>query len=81
MTTHKADKMSLHDMAVRLCEGGHVWIDGHYVGAKEVPNDVTPCDECGMDSVCHFGSPMCHLCKECDWYTNTPHLLYFAHER
>ena len=81
MTTGKANKMSLHDMAVRLCEGGHVWIDGHYVGAKELPNDVWPCEECKMDSVCDLGEPMCDLCHECDWYTNTPHLLYFANER
>lgn len=81
MTTGKANKMSLHDKAVRLCEGGHVWIQGHYVGAKELPKDVFPCEECKMDSLCHFGDPMFNLCHECDEYTNTPHLLHFACER
>ena len=81
MTTHKADKMSLHDKAVRLCEGGRVRIAGHYVGAKELPNDVFPCDECKMDCLCHSGEPMCDLCHECDEYTNTPHMLHFAYEQ
>lgn len=81
MTTGKAKEMSLHDMAVRLCEGGRVFIGGYYVGAKELPNDVFPCDECKMDCICHIGEPLCDLCHECDEYTHTPHLLYFAHER
>lgn len=74
-------QMSLHEMAVRLCEGGEVFFMGYWLKAKELPNDVFPCEECKMDCICHLGEPLCDLCHECDEYTNTPHLLYFACER
>ena len=73
--------MSLHDMAVRLCEGGHVWVEGHYVGAREIPYVKFACYECEMDSICHFGEPMCNLCHECDLYTDTQHILYLVAKR
>ena len=79
MTTGKANKMSLHDMAVRLCEGGEVFFMGYWLKAIKVPNGENPCELCRMDCICHM--EMIDLCAECDGYGRCGHLLYFANEK
>lgn len=74
----KRKEMTLHDKAVRLCEGGVVECSGHYVRAKEIPDGFCPCMECSMDSACDM--EMTDLCAECDGLTRTPHILFFNHK-
>ena len=67
---------SLHDLAVRLCEGGVVEFGGYCLKAKELDSDELSCYECSMDSVCDV--KMSDLCCECDNLTYTQHILEFA---
>ena len=69
----KIKRMTLHDKAVRLCEGGVVWCMGHYVKAQVVQMDDLPCIDCNMDSICQ--DELCDLCAECDNLTNENHIL------
>ena len=67
-------KMTLHEKAVRLSEGGAVEIDSLVVRAKIVGNDIMPCDLCDMDCLCH--GDMIDLCSELDSYDGFKHILY-----
>ena len=72
-------RMTLHDKAVRLCEGGCVEIDGHVVRAKRIPDGFEPCNECEMDSICKM--EMLDLCAECDALEKRKHILYLANKK
>lgn len=67
---------TLHQKAVRLCEGGSVWVNSLCVRAKRVPDYVNACEVCEMDSACN--KEMCDVCAECDGYERKKHILYFA---
>ena len=77
MSTNK--KMTLHEKAVRLCEGGVVEINGHFVRALDVARWEDPCYLCDMDSVCD--DTIGDLCAEVDKYTCSPHILIFANKK
>lgn len=68
----------LHAKAIRLCEGGIVEVDGHFVKAEVVDESVCACDVCEMDSVCRMD--MTDLCGECDAYERKSHILKFAYQ-
>lgn len=70
-------ELSIHDKAVRLCEGGVAEINGHFVKAVECPNDITPCEVCNMDSACRM--EMTDLCAECEKVTHKRYFLRFAY--
>lgn len=70
--------MTLHEMAVRLCEGGVIEYGGHFIKAKNVSDLDNPCQVCQMDCVCDMN--MVDLCAECDTYTRTKHYLSFSNE-
>lgn len=74
----KQKKMTLHEKAVRLCEGGVVECSGHFVRAKEIHEEIYACMACSMDSACD--TEMCNLCDECDNLTHTEHILFFNHK-
>lgn len=74
----KQKKMTVHEKAVRLCEGGVVECSGHYIRAKEIHPGFTACMECSMDSACDL--EMSNLCDECDSLTHTEHILFFNHK-
>lgn len=74
----KQKKMTKHDMAVRLCEGGVVDFGGYALKAKDVGREENPCYLCSMDCVCNM--EMCDLCAECDDLTRTKHILLFNNE-
>lgn len=57
---------SLHEKAVRLCEGGIVEVDGLSVKLRLDKYIFDPCIVCEMDSLCHKGNDICDLCEECD---------------
>lgn len=64
---------SLHDLAVRLCEGGNVWFEGHNLVAIELPDVDDACKMCHMDSICNHN--IRELCVECDALVNKDHCL------
>ena len=72
----KKKETSLHDLAVRLCEGGVIDYDGFALKAKDVGHEENPCYLCAMDSTCNMA--MTDLCAECDGVTHTKHILMFA---
>lgn len=78
MATKTTKQMSLHDMAVRLCEGGIVECSGHFLRAIDVALELHPCYLCSMDSACN--QEICDLCFECDEITSSGHILCFANE-
>lgn len=59
------DKM-IHDKAIRLLEGGIVEVDGLFVRAIKSDFWFEACDLCEMDCLCHSGTEMIDVCKECD---------------
>ena len=78
MAKKTTKRMTLHDMAVRLCEGGEVFFQGYGLKAMVVPHEVNACDVCHMDCICH--DAMINLCSACDDYDRRKHLLYLANE-
>lgn len=64
---------SLHDLAVRLCEGGTVWYEGHSLVAKVIPAVSDVCNCCHLDSICNPN--IRELCMECDSYDGKIHYL------
>lgn len=62
-------------MAVRLCEGGVVECNGHWIRAVVIPEYWDPCENCDMDSECRGDIPL--LCAECDSYDGESHKLIF----
>lgn len=67
--TKKTKTPTLHDLAVRLCEGGIVEVGGVSVGLGLDSYIFDPCFVCEMDSLCHKGNDVCNLCEECDQLT------------
>lgn len=65
--------MSLHEKAVRLCEGGVVFHCGYFFQAHIAPADELPCDLCELDSICRI--EIADLCAECDNYDRRDHYL------
>lgn len=68
--------MSIHAKAVRLCQGGIVEIDGHFVRAVRYVGNDLPCYECEMDSICQGDMEL--VCAECDCTTGLKYILKLA---
>lgn len=66
----------IHEKAVRLVEGGHVWFQGHVIGARMVYEDTDPCFVCAMDSICRM--QMTELCGECEAISKKRYFLYLC---
>lgn len=79
MAKKKTKQMSLHDMAVRLCEGGVVEFNSLFLKAMVVPYEMNECDVCRMDCLCH--DAIINLCSACNDYDRRKHLLYLANEQ
>lgn len=62
-------RMSVHDKATRLVEGGIVDVDGHCVKLSYALDEYDPCLECEMDCLCFKGVEMEAVCSECDSIT------------
>ena len=73
MKKKKQQEPSLHDLAVRLCEGGVVFFEGHSIKAKLAYEEVSCCEQCQMDSICN--ERIQDLCMECDFYDGHDHYL------
>lgn len=72
-------KMSLHDKAVRLAEGGLVEFHDLVIGAKLYSVEIDDCNECEMDCLCD--SEMSDLCFEICELTRKSCTLYLPSER
>lgn len=75
----KNKELSLHDKAVRLCEGGVVEFQGHFLRAGDYYGDDNPCLYCNMDSICNLD--MTDLCAECDGLTHSSHILILVNKQ
>ena len=84
-------KMTEHDKAIRLLEGGIVEIEANWFRLKRFPNDYdgNPCEECELDSICRQEhTDICvecrleHLdiCVECEAISNQRCCLQLASE-
>lgn len=71
-------KETVHEKAIRLIEGGIVNVDGHFVRLCKGPYIFDPCNECEMDCLCHFGTEMHLVCRECDQITHMGCFLKLA---
>ena len=58
-------KLSVHEKAIRLLEGGIVDVDGYSVSLVVIPDSIESCYHCVMDCLCHIGSEMCDVCIKC----------------
>jgi hypothetical protein len=58
--------MTVHDIAIRLLEGGVVNIEGNWFRLKKFPADYddNPCVECNLDSICRMEHT--YVCGECE---------------
>ena len=66
----------LHELAIRLCEGGIVEYGAYSLKAKDLGHEEDVCLLCCMDCVCDIN--MSDLCAECDSITHSKHILMFA---
>lgn len=60
------EKMTVHDKAIRLLEGGIVEIENNWFSLKRLSDaeGFTSCTECELDSICH--GEHADVCEECD---------------
>ncbi len=65
----------LHAKAIRLIEGGSVQVGSHFVRLVRYKNLYDPCHDCEMDCLCHFGTDMHLVCRECDIITRDDCML------
>lgn len=69
----------IHEKAIRLLEGGKVIVDGLSVKMAKCPTEELACNICKMDSICHFGSEMHYVCRECDMISQQNCYLILTH--
>lgn len=60
---------SVHDIAVRLVEGGIEEIDGLCFAMRHEKYIFDPCFVCELDCICHKGTKILDVCEECDAIT------------
>ena len=62
-------KMTIHEKAVRLVEGGIVEISGKSIMMRHKPYLFDPCFVCEINCLCHFVDEIFYVCSECDTIT------------
>lgn len=72
---------TLYEKAVRLCEGGIVLHEGHYIRAIAIDANYNSCIYCDMDLVCICNTNVCELCVQCDIHDGKKHILKFAYKK
>lgn len=75
MTKKKVDTlgMTLHEKAVRLCEGGVVFHRGYFFQTQTASDEEFSCNKCDLGDICPY--EIYRLCKECDDYDGRDHYL------
>lgn len=70
------DKMStLQEKAKILIDGGIVVVSGMRVILRHEPGIFDTCAVCDMDYLCHFGTELHLVCRECDSITGEDCIL------
>ena len=74
------EKMTVHDKAIRLLEGGVVEIKSNWFSLRRLPEGefIYPCLECNLDSICH--GEHADVCEECDTISGGKCCLQLANE-
>lgn len=77
----KKGKMTVHDKAIRLLEGGIVEIDGDWFRLIRFPDyyDGITCMECDLDSICREEHE--DICAECEAISGKECCLRLAQKR
>lgn len=65
--------ISIHELAIALCEKRNVWFHNHTIRLVEVIGDSNPCELCDMDCLCDM--EMVDLCGACYALLKRPCLL------
>lgn len=73
MTKTTKEKPSVHEMAIRLLEGGIVEIDNLCFSMTEIEGDDIACTYCSIDSIC--SKNIIDVCLEADLITRTRHIM------
>ena len=73
-------KITEHDKAIRLLEGGIVEIAGNWFRVKRLSDDYdgNPCEECSLDSICRLEHT--DVCAECETISNQRCMLELANK-
>ncbi len=66
-------RLTLHEKAIQLCEGGIVEINGLCLRASTIKEGFNSCQDCCMGSACD--EDISKLCAECDQYNHKNHIL------
>ena len=71
-------KITEHDKAIRLLEGGIVEIDANWFRLRRFPDyyEGNPCEECELDSICRLEHT--DVCGECEAISNRRCMLKLA---
>ena len=70
------NQTEIHKKVIRLLEGGHVEIDGHWVFTQIASDQTFPCECCDLDAICTRDSnALMDVCMECDRLTGKKHIL------
>lgn len=60
--------ISIHELAIALCEKRNVWFHNHTIRLVEVVGVSCSCELCEMDSICD--EETVELCHECNALLN-----------
>lgn len=73
-------KMTVHDKAIRLLEGGIVQIEGKRFRVKRFPDyyDGITCFDCSLQSICR--QEHLNICAECEAISNRDCCLEIANK-
>lgn len=74
------EKMTVHDKAIRLLEGGVVEIESDLFSLKRLSDefDDYPCVACNLDSICK--GEHADVCEECDAISGGKCCLQLEHK-
>ena len=76
----KKSETTLHELAVKLCEGNVIFYNGHFLRAVSINTHWDVCNECELDSICtNNDGAINELCAYCDDYDNKYHILKLFH--
>lgn len=79
MKKKQSKAVSIHDLAIALCERRNVWFHCHTIRLVKVVGNGNPCELCDMDCLCDM--EMVDLCGECQTILRKPCLLKLVTQR
>ena len=79
MKQKRSSELSIHDLAIALCEKRNVWFNGHTLRLVELIDNGSSCELCDMDCLCD--KEVAQLCWECDTLLRKPCCLELVTSR